>query len=550
MSRWWLIPLLALFLAVSLYQLNLPGLHYDEAFEVVPAVQMLKHQPVHAFRNSTISLFGQPFPLTTQDYIGALNTYGSIPFLLWGGITVISLRSYAVFVGVLTLLLVYGFTADLARNRRAGLAAVALLVMNPTFVFWTRQGIFVTAITAGIGVAAAWSWLRWWRSRRYRWAVLGAFLFGLGLYAKLLFLWLIVGLGGAVVLTAGLRAWQSVQPQMRPLIERSRRGAAVRTLALQGLGLLAAGLLGMWPLIIYNLQTGGTFKSVGQNAATSYYGVDNTAVLSNLATRLGELVALLNGGHFWYLGDIYTNNFFPVIFALAFIASVWLALKHKKTTGLIPFVVIGLVVVESIITVSALWITHFALIMVWPAIALAATGSDLVRQLPRPAWLKIALPVILALLVATDATTTWQYHRALTTSGGLSGHSDAIYDEVAWLARHAAGRPVVAMDWGLSAPVTYLTAGRITPIEVFGYNWGDSSRFDEIIAPHLRPQAAIFLWRAPDEVIFDRSGDFKALYRPLNLEENILEAFYERSGRPVYGATELVPVGTAGNKPK
>jgi hypothetical protein len=300
---------------------------------------------------------------------------------------------------------------------------------------------------------------------------------------------------------------------------------------------------------LYNLQTGGTLKSIGQNTATSYYGVNNAAVLSNLATRIKQLIILLGGGHLWYLGDVYTNNIVPVVFTLGLVVSLWLAIKHKRTTGLIPFGVIGLVVIESIVTVSALWITHFALLMVWPAIALAVTGKELVQQFSGNRSIKIALMIILALLVTTEAGTTWRYHQALTTSGGLSDHSDAIYDMAAWLDQNAADA-VIAMDWGLTASVTYLTAGRVTPLEVFGYDWGNTGQFNEIIRPHLVPKQTIFLWRAPDEIIFDRSKDFKALYHPLELEEDILEAFYERSGRPVLGATQLVPAGTAKNKPQ
>ena len=64
------------------------------------------------------------------------------------------------------------------------------------------------------------------------------------------------------------------------------------------------------------------------------------------------------------------------------------------------------------------------------------------------------------------------------------------------------------------------------------------------------PGSPLYLWRAPDEIIFDRSGQFKALYQPQNLEETIVEAFYERSGRPLLGITRLVEEGTAANPPK
>ena len=542
MPRFILGVCLAIYLSVTLYQLHLPGLHYDEAFEVVPTLQLLTHQPITPFRESAITLFGRSFPLTTQDYIGALNTYGALPFLAWGGINVFSLRLYSALVGLITLLLVYGFGTDFAQDQRAGLVAVALLALNPTFVFWSRQGIFVTAITTAIGVAAAWSWLRWWRSRRYRYALAGSFLFGLGIYAKLLFIWLIAALFGAFMISQ----WPAIRRAIRKVQVNKR-------LALQTVGLAGALIAGMGPLILYNLQTGGTFKSIGDNAGVSYYGVNNSDVIGNLVVRIEQWTTLLSSSHLWYLGEIYTNCLVVGGFIGALIIALWPAKRQKRTDLLIPFVVIGLVIVESIITVSALWVTHYALIMVWPALAIATVGVWLwqhVETHPAQPMVHGVLIGLLVILLSSEALTTRNYHRALAQSGGLSGHSDAVYDLAAWLEAHAESRPAIAMDWGMAAPITFLTEGQVTVVEGFGYAWDTSPQFESILTPHLSPQSAIFLWRAPDEIIFDRSTDFKKLYHPLELEENILQAFYEQNGRPILGATELVPIGTAANKPQ
>ncbi len=543
MSRRRLIPLLLVFSGLAFYQINLPGLHYDEAFEIVPAMQLLKNQPVQAFRAAALTVGGKTLPLTTQDYIGAVNTYGSLPFLALGGISVAGLRAYAIAVGLITLLLVYGLTAELTRYRPAGLAAVALLAANPTFVFWSRQGVFVTAVTAAIGVGAAWAWLKWWRSKQFKWTLAGAFLFGVGMYAKLLFVWLIPALlAGFVIhrLAGGhFSQWKHPRQTLSALLPRPAPSI---------LKLIAAFGLGCWPLILYNIQTGGTFKSIGQNAGTSYYGVNNAAILPNLAARLQQLMALLSGGHLWYVGNVYTNPLPLIAFGLMLAAALGLAWQ-RQPLGLAVFAVIGVVVLESIVTVSALWITHFALIMVWPAIALAVTGAELYRHFPQRRFLPTALLAGLLLVALSDGLTTGRYHQALNESGGLSDHSDAVYDMAAWLDQNATG-PVVAMDWGLAASVTYLTEGRVRPVEVFGYDWQVSGRFDDIIGPYLAPGAAVFLWRAPAEIIFDRSADFKRLYRPLDLEEDILAAFYERNGRPIFGVTQLVPVGSAKNRPQ
>ena len=105
------------------------------------------------------------------------------------------------------------------------------------------------------------------------------------------------------------------------------------------------------------------------------------------------------------------------------------------------------------------------------------------------------------------------------------------------------------MDWGISAPVTFLTLGAVTPVEAFGYDWETDADFTARLERFINQPASLYLWRAPDEVIFNRGGEFRRLYEPLGLEEDILEAFYERSGRPVLGVTLLVPEGTALNPP-
>jgi 4-amino-4-deoxy-L-arabinose transferase-like glycosyltransferase len=561
--------ILIMYMGLSLYQINLPGLHYDEAFEAVPAVQLLQGQPVTAFRDSGLNMGGQRYPYMTQDYIGALNTYAVLPFVMIFGSTPAALRVMSILLGALTLGLTYTLVKTLTANSWASLAAALLLAVDPTFVFWNRQGIFVTAITAPIGLGAAYCWLRRWQTGSRRWAFGGAFLFGLGLYAKLLFLWLILALVGAVM--ALNLPWLLKQRHnlIKPGLSRIGEFA----------GAVLAFLLGCWPLIVYNVQTGGTLASITQNAATSYYGVNNLAFGANLVERLRQFIVLLNGSHLWYLGKMISNPLPALAFGLVLIGLILTGFIPTRNsgpddpqpdsfstpslkTGLFPFLVIGLVIVVSIGTVSALWITHFALLLPWPVIALTvgawfilSEGPNLGSFPPPPKRRQTLIHIVryavwtaLVLLVVTNLNGVAGYHRALSVSGGLGAHSDAVYDLTEWLAANAPS-PVVTMDWGLSAPITYLTNGRTASTEVFGYGWEADVDLADRLAGFIEDERTLYLWRAPDEIIFDRSAEFKALYRPLELEENIEAAFYERSGRPVLGVTRLVEQGTAQNPP-
>jgi len=562
---------LALFMGLAAYQLTLPGLHYDEAFEAVPAMRLLLRQPVTTFRGNGLLLGGRLFPLMTQDYIGAINTYAAIPFFRLLGINLVSLRVMAIAIGLVTLCLTHRLARELYGPTAAGLATL-LLAVNPTFVFWSRQGVFVTSATAAIGLGATLAWLRWWRTGARRHAIAGAFLCGLGLYAKLLFLWLIVALGLAAVIFSRKSGEQAFS---RSRIPRS-------LIVWSGL----AFLLGVAPLVVYNLQTGGTLSSIGGNLTTSYYGTNNLAFLPNLLERLNQFDAVLAGSHFWYLGGTYANRVSVGLFLAALVGTLWLAAgpaRDEARRVLFPFVVIGGVILVSCATVSALWVTHFAILAPWPPLAIAAAVDLFVRRgvhrlnipasppkggiLPgsppfggsgglsgRVRGYPLALIVVWTLVGAAwvgDIFTDVRYHRALAVSGGLGAHSDAIEDLARWLAAgERRGVPVAAMDWGIAAPVTFLTRGAVTPVEAFGYAWETDADFAARLSRFIHDPASIYLWRAPDEIIFNRSADFKRLYQPLDLEEDILEAFYEHSGRPVLGATHLVPRGTAINPPQ
>lgn len=542
----YLSAIVLLYAGLSFYQIDLPGLHYDEAFEAVPALQLWQGQPVTAFRSSGLRLGDRLFPLMTQDYIGALNTYAVIPFIALLGATPAALRVMSVLTGAITLSLTYLLTQQLSRERWVGLSAALLLAVDPTFIFWNRQGIFVTAITATIGLAATLCWLLRIRKGGWGWTIAGAFFVGLGLYAKFLFLWLIAALAGAVILLNFFR-WLKRPP------------TAVLPIKTEAVLTVSAFLAGCWPLLVYNFQTGGTFLNVSQNATTSYYGVNNLAFGQNLLERLGQFGVVLDGSHLWYLGQIISNPLPLLVFGLVLIGVVIRGgVKPRPASlkiALFPFIVIALVILASIGTVSALWITHFAILMPWPAIAVAMGVWFLgQRTEDRPTAkmhhaLHITLLAGLGLLVISNFINVIRYHGALAESGGLSSHSDAIYDLSQWLDEHA-DSPVAAMDWGLAAPVTYLTNGRVTPTEVFGYLWESDAELTPRLQKFIAEPATLYLWRAPDEVIFDRSPQFKALYRPLNREETIEAAFYERSGRPLLGITRLVPQGTATNAPK
>ena len=572
----WLAATVGLFLSLAAYQLGLPGLHYDEAKEAgVNAMELLHRAPVSAFRDATVSLFGLELPLMVQDYIGALNVYLALPFLAVTGIGVPNLRLLPLFLAVLGLLAlertISEWLALCTRNPApaapiapAALACLSLLAVAPGFVFWQRQGIFVTNATFPFTFACMWQALRWLRLGQARALILAAFCAGLALYAKLLAAWIILPFGLAC---AGWWLWQRAGSARQP---NGRRQLRHHPLVLFPTAALAF-LLPLAPFILFNLQTGGTLASITQNLNSSYYGVSNTAIWPNATVRWQQLIQTLGGNHLWYLGTVQQNPLAPWL-ALGLPV---IALARSVGRGLVgpPLLLLAMAFAASLFTVSDLFITHYALLhplMIavtgvglyetwrWSApgrkaddgrSVLPSSGHWMTDRLRAIAARGLFLPYIgrvpalqlfLALLVCAcallDLRATAAYHSALSRSGGLVDHSDASYQLAFDLRYGGLGAPIV-LDWGLEAPIRFLSEGSVSPIEIFGYSslLEADEAFDRRLEHFLDNADNVYLLRAPGNELFQgRRTTFERLVMERNGRLQLEQVYSQRDGTPLY----------------
>jgi len=266
-----------------------------------------------------------------QDYIGALNVALAMPFLAIGGVNVVALRWLSLLTGGLTLLVTWRVAWRLGGPLAASATAL-LLTVNPAFIFWSRQGVFVTNLTALIFMTSLLAGLRWWESRRPRDLWLTAFLCGLGLYAKLL------SSGRSARCSSSLSwpGWSKLEAR-KPEAGLSTPRAWKRLASNLGLN------LDLFPPSTHsahylNLRSGGTLNSIFSNLGQSYYGVNNSAYLPNLLKRLGQLVTLLRGDFLGYLGGPFANAWAPwlllILLLLAGIASALAARRQGAPGGL------------------------------------------------------------------------------------------------------------------------------------------------------------------------------------------------------------------------
>ena len=585
--RWLPLAAVILYLALALPQLNLPGLHYDEAKEAgLNALEMLRAQNVQAFRSAGVQIGPLFLPIMVQDYIGALNVYLALPFLAALGATVTALRLLAVACGLATLLLAWQLGDELGRlagNPRpwtGGIAAL-LLAVSPSFLFWSRQGIFVTNIVVTLAVATVWAVTRWRRSGRAGWLYSAAFLAGLGLWTKLLFVWVLGALVGVaiVVWVAGKIGRRGKEARKGKDGKKGNEGKAETVPSPQLLvpspqtpdptphtlrpihWLIAAlcFLLGVSPLILFNQQTSGTLNAVFGNLGQSYYGVNNADFFANLSARVGQLVTLLRGDHFWYLGGPFANGWAAPLAAglitVAVVAAVTTLRRRGQTNAgavlgmALLFVV--LLVLQSSFTVSDLFITHDAIVQPF-LLLLVALAVEVLLLATRGvegsaaggrAWRVVAALAVLALTawLAGDLRADVRYHRALAETGGHATHSDAVQRLADWLDQENAAQPL-ALDWGIDAPVRYLTGNRVQPLEVFGYQriGEPDAGFVGRIEPLLDdPGRLVVLHTDQDTVFQGRRAALEALAGQRGRVVEEVATFNERNGSPVFVVLRL-----------
>jgi 4-amino-4-deoxy-L-arabinose transferase-like glycosyltransferase len=580
---------LAIYFALALPQLNLPGLHNDEAAEAgLQAMQILSGQPIAVFRGAGIEIGGRTFPLMVQDYIGAFNVYFVLPFFAAFGNTVTALRLYTVLIGAVTLAITFGLVTEAVSKRAAFIAAI-LLAASPSFIFWQRQGVFVASLTATFTVAALWTGTAWAKRGGWKWAALLGLLCGAGLYAKLLFVWVIGGAVAALAilnLPAVIRYSLRSRPHLRSLSRRERGDLAQSPSPLRGeersltlfprtatapdlIAFTLAILLALTPLFVYNIQTGGTFLSVGANLTTSYYGVNNLNFAENLRARIDHFRAVIAGSdHLWYLGGSFENGMWEPALTLAALVIIgrWLFRRQRSRLPVAILLLLIFGIVQSSFTVSGLFPTHFAIFTpLWP-IVVALACETIFDPFYEPIFIHLSGPnlntlsggwvvgwlgfvnmgmVVLAVgvtsLFARDVIVTSQYHAALNQSGGLGPHSDAVYRLTDWLKENAPeGAPVVAMDWGFAPQVKMLTGGGIVPQEVFGYTWEPDEGFADRLNPALDTPGTLFIFHFPQETIFPRREQFDALVKERGWQVEQLVIISRRDGAPMFEIARVV----------
>ncbi|RMG63354.1 MAG: hypothetical protein D6709_08700 [Chloroflexi bacterium] len=581
-----LVAAVVLFLAFALRQLHLPGFYYDEALDLAPMLDVMQGRQPELLRGIGIGRF----PVMLLDYMGSLGGYLTLPFMGVFGPGYVAARAQPIFFSCVTIVLAWWLAHRWFGYGVAGLATL-LLAVNPSFIWFSRQGISVTSVMTVCSIGSLLlldavirrerrepriehrgpSATRRGLSSASRLLALSAgALIGLGLWAKLLFLrWVIVLLViGAVMWFTRSRAARRLQSQRECL-------AALAP----ALGWTAVGaLLGASPLIYYNIV--GLIRD-GQAwtvtllldslvRPTQQFGVNNLDFFHNIQKAVDDARVFVDGSYFWYNGVPFGNVYaVPTLIlsatvggALAIIRGRGLgdqppAQQGKRDASRLFFAVlasIATLVVLGAFTVSGLWSTHQFIMLPLPqwVVACAAvwlaefvtggvTRGQRVTETKRNRLVASLPPLLVCLLLALpfsrDVWVNEQHHATLARTGGTGRFSDAIYKLADWLDANAVHQPV-ALDWGIEKNLRVLTADRVRPIEIFGFSEQADEGFRRRAAEMLQDpnRRYIVLWER--FAVYNRRKDFTEIANRMGRQ--VVETFiaHERSGLPVYVVLE------------
>jgi len=527
----------SLFFVLASYHIELPGLYYDEALDVVPTMQLVTGQHVEEHRS--IEVLGHRLPMMVSEYVGPVSTYLTLPFFLLFGVSVFSLRLATIVFAVGTIIFAFYFL-KLFFNRKVAFLTALLLAVNPAFIMWSRQGNHVSSLMSFMATGSLYCLYRWYKKREDFYLHVGSFLLGLGLCQKIIFLWFIMALGLAVLTQKiNLREIIAFRTWIREMAEKAA-GFGIKRL---GLSLLSF-CVGLSMMLWYNLTTPGTIRMILSNLVVTSKGTNNLAFWTNFLKRGEDFQHVLSGDLFSYTGGSYANKLYVPLFVVAFLSCLVVSLlpierQNRKKTGFVVILFIALLVF-SCFTIGGLSPYHLLILLPLPQVMISLFICDagvLLRGAHSSDWvgriLSVAPLAVVMVIVVLDLGVIKNYHVAMDETGGVGMFSDAIYDLADYLEDHDMTTPL-AVDWGFGKNIQFLTKGAVNPVEIFQYSSEPDEEFSREVFKRLSNPNNLYLFHSAQFAAFRRYEAFETVVRQANKAIQLERTFYQRDGTPVY----------------
>ncbi len=529
-AAWYALCLCLIFVLQGLVFIPYVGVQNDEAL-----FGSAIYEPIHVEYQARI--LRHMVPTMVMSYIGALKawTYAVI-FSIWPP-SPESLRIPVLVMGAITIWLFFLLLKRTA-GARAALAGSALLAFDTTFLLTTTFDWGPVAFQHLLLLAGVYLIVRFHESGSPVWLGAAFFCFGMGVWDKALFVWMLAGLGAAALVV--------FPRQVYSRLTRRNLGVAV-----------ACFLIGCWPLVGYNKAR--DLKTFRANAHYSAAGVDGKLYLVRMSLEGSSLLGYIvrdepapapgrpdSTLEDWSLAlsnmmDGPHVGFTAIAFVLALALLPWLWTSPARKPMLFALVFMVATWAQMAFTQDAGGGTHHT-VLLWPfphlliAVAFAQACGALRRA---------AVPVLAALIAVvcgSNLLVTNQHLAQLIERGAGAIWTDAIYPLADYLDRTPA-RHVYVMDWGMFDALRILDRGRL-PLVVGGdpvvkESMDDTDR--RILDEMLASEGGVYVGHTDGNEIFPGvSARLRAYAEAAGYRKEVQKVISDRNGRPMFEVYRLV----------
>jgi hypothetical protein len=511
----------ACFLLPGLILIPYFGIQEDEVMFVVD--WFLPDMAVASFKLGPMQA---PAPAMLMSYVGALKSWIYAPLMISLKPSAWMLRGPVLMLSALTICLFYEFTRRVCGSRAAWIGA-ALLATDTSYLltscFDWAPSVIQHLLLAG-GALLVW---RFFDGGRLRHLCSGGFLFGLAVWDKAVFLWMLSGL----VLGVGLVYWRPCRRALRPAP-----------------ALLAAGafLAGALPFIVYN--------------ASHRWEAFNRpwAAMSELPGRIGILGSTLDGSALdhalvredappatvrpravewisqWIdsaTGGVSRN---PMAWLLLVSAAMLPILRSKPAfAGLLSLTLAyGFMLISN----GGGAAHHVVLLWPLPQFVIAAAGAQALGRTPRAVF----VPLLGAVCILNLLTTNHYFAVASRNGTGL------LWTDASWRLPEALGdmhgRAVLATDWGILGPIVTLTRARFPVYAISDLLTSDTldATQQSILAGAIAAPSNLFVGHVDGSEVFSGvNARLQAFAGSRGFRKVPLSTVQDRLGRPVFEVFEF-----------
>ncbi len=540
-SYLWITLALALYLFFSLTYLELPGLQYDETNFVNAALG----NESGLFVAWSTGIFGEKkVPVMIMEYIGALKSALYAPILKIFGGSATTARLPVVIIGLITLLAAYALLRRMF-DRAIAVIGLFLLATDCTFIFANKLDWGPVSLMLALELSSLYCLWRWMTEDNRYFLALGGFLFGLGLYNKIVFAWILIAFAAALLLC--------YRASIRKLLHWRRL-----------ICFLPAFLLGCLPLIAYNIKvpmgtfqyrsvmtsprmdaflyrvllTRGTLDGSGVYYLVNYNDVGKPAeILKAPARSRFDSVLSAVSGFSWV-----RRSTLPYFFAasLLLILVLWCFGRLRKKREIL-FIGTHFVVIAVLICLNekAEGAQHLIAFYPFVFILIAYSICEFGRQIGKSKTAAgVLMGVCLLPLLTAQLVVDVRYLKSFQVIGGYGHWSDAIY-RLASFARENPDKNYLLMEWGFATQLVLLTDGRI---QYENFECGQED-LEACMEPVLTRMNTYLVFHVPPFENQPMLETFKRSLARHNLHGRILRTFYQRDSRPIYVVYEVAQPG-------